>query len=57
VIIRDGTDRIGAFETHTPNLLASVRRTLNDVIAYLGFWRLDPKGWATCENISIDKAP
>jgi len=47
---------IAAFKTHATALLKSVKASVQDAKPDLGFLRLDPTAWATCEDISIDFA-
>lgn len=49
-------DIIAAFEQHAPALLDPVKRSVADAKTDLGFLRLDPKAWATVDDISIDYA-
>lgn len=45
-----------AFETHQPEMLASVTEALNAAEKDLGFLRLAPEPWGDCADISIDYA-
>lgn len=45
-----------AFETHQPEMLASVSQALNAAEKDLGFLRLAPEPWGDCADISIDYA-
>lgn len=45
-----------AFHQHAEALVAPVSRAVEDGHADLGFWRLDPEAWESCDNISIDYA-
>lgn len=47
---------LAAFETHSPELLASVDDAVANGKPDLGFLRLDPTDWAKAEDISIDYA-
>ncbi|MFN3954294.1 MAG: mannose-1-phosphate guanylyltransferase/mannose-6-phosphate isomerase [Pararhodobacter sp.] len=47
---------IGAFEAHAPDMLAQVRRALDESQADLGFVRLAAEPWAALDDISIDYA-
>ena len=49
-------DMIGAFQTHAPELMASVSDAIEQGHMDLGFFRLAAEPWAKCENISIDYA-
>ena len=49
-------DMIAAFKEHAADLGSSVEQAVNSGKPDLGFLRLDPQGWAKCENISIDYA-
>ncbi|WP_375687126.1 mannose-1-phosphate guanylyltransferase/mannose-6-phosphate isomerase [Pseudooceanicola sp. LIPI14-2-Ac024] len=45
---------IALFEAHMPEMLALVRRAVDEGQPDLGFLRLAPGPWAACEDISID---
>ncbi len=47
---------IAAFETHQPEMLASVKDAVAAAEKDLGFLRLAPAPWAECADISIDYA-
>ena len=47
---------LAAFETHQPEMLAAVTKTLNAAKSDLGFLRLAPEPWGECADISIDYA-
>lgn len=47
---------VDAFSKHAPALLEAVQKAVTDARHDLGFLRLDPTAWATCEDISIDFA-
>lgn len=47
---------IAAFETHQPEMLASVKDAVDGAEKDLGFLRLAPEPWADCADISIDYA-
>lgn len=49
-------DMIGAFETHSPELIAPVQAALDEAEVDLGFLRLASEPWAKAEDISIDYA-
>ncbi|MDC1249403.1 mannose-1-phosphate guanylyltransferase/mannose-6-phosphate isomerase [Planktomarina sp.] len=49
-------DMVNAFKIFSPDLFTQVRQALDDGEPDLGFFRLNPKDWAQCENISIDYA-
>jgi len=51
------TDAVfAAFETHQPEMLASVKDAVDGAARDLGFHRLAPEPWADCASISIDYA-
>ena len=50
------TDIVFAFSKYKPKLLKTVRTAVEKGHSDLGFWRLDARSWAECENISIDYA-
>ena len=47
---------VTAFETHAPDLIAPVRRAVEEGRPDLGFLRLAPGAWAEARDISIDFA-
>ena len=47
---------IAAFEAHAPDMLAQVRRAVEEAEQDLGFTRLAPEPWGQVEDISIDYA-
>lgn len=47
---------IAAFEAHAPDMLADVRKAVDEAERDLGFTRLDPDAWNGLEDISIDYA-
>lgn len=47
---------IDAFEQLAPKMLKQVRRAVEDAVPDLGFLRLSPDPWMTCEDISVDYA-
>ncbi|MFG6637666.1 mannose-1-phosphate guanylyltransferase/mannose-6-phosphate isomerase [Sulfitobacter sp. 1A12126] len=47
---------IAAFEAHAPDMLAQVRRAVEEAEQDLGFSRLAPEPWGQLEDISIDYA-
>jgi len=49
-------DILAAFETHAPDLIDPVRKSLDDAEVDLGFLRLAPAHWAKANDISIDYA-
>lgn len=49
-------DMIGAFKNHSPELFETVLRAFESGAPDLGFFRLNPKAWSKCDNISIDYA-
>jgi len=49
-------DILKAFEMFAPSFIEPVRKSIIDGIYDLGFFRLDPKQWAKCDNLSIDYA-
>ncbi|MEP5731318.1 MAG: mannose-1-phosphate guanylyltransferase/mannose-6-phosphate isomerase [Sulfitobacter sp.] len=47
---------IDAFATHAPEMLKQVQTAVDKAKPDLGFLRLDPEAWDTCEDISVDFA-
>jgi mannose-1-phosphate guanylyltransferase/mannose-6-phosphate isomerase len=47
---------IDAFAAHAPRMLEQVRTAVDGATPDLGFLRLDPQSWDTCEDISVDFA-
>ena len=47
---------ITAFANHAPEMFASVQAAVDAAKTDLGFLRLDPDAWASCEDISVDFA-
>ena len=49
-------DMVEAFQQHCPDLLDPVQASIDEGENDLGFFRLAPKPWSQCQNISIDYA-
>ena len=49
-------DMIEAFNKYTPKLLSAIQEALDKAKLDLGFLRLDPETWSSCEDVSIDYA-
>lgn len=56
IFLFSAKDIIAAFESHSPTLIAPVRKAVEQAEHDLGFLRLDPKAWSKVEDISIDYA-
>jgi len=49
-------DMIEAFNKYTPKLLSTIQEAFDKAKPDLGFLRLDPETWSSCEDVSIDYA-
>lgn len=49
-------DLIYSFKKYAPNLFFAVNKALENSKMDLGFLRLDPNAWSSCEDVSIDYA-
>ena len=56
IFIFRAIDIVTAFEMYKPNLLTPVKKAIEEGKSDLRFFRLDPKAWAKCSDISIDYA-
>jgi len=56
IFIFRAIDIVTAFEMYLPKLLTFVKSAVENGKPDLGFFRLDPVGWAACHDISIDYA-
>lgn len=56
IFLFSSTAIISAFKQHSPEILESVSKSLQNAKTDLGFVRLDPHYWSTIDDISIDYA-